>query len=325
MFALLAKSGSLVYTAIKGLDLFVKAANLQAKIMPASSRKTRWIRLDVGGTQFLTTKHSLTQDKKSLFGRLFAHAESLEGEKAVKASWNYKLKAVWYGPYSPEVAVLFASPPKLYDQGLPKGASAMHLLGKTKLPSLAQTAAAAAERAQVNAQLKDIDKAERKLAKERLALEARLADALKSESDVGGESAKKIKIQLKEVDEARKGKMRERDSVNARIRKLDAREDAQLAKSFLQGDDDIQEVFRFVANLKFISQEKDDLFYIDRDPVHFRPVLNYLRYGRLILDAAPGMPQPDLTGVLEEAKFFLVHDLIIEAERLLADRARQGL
>jgi len=61
-----------------------------------------------------------------------------------------------------------------------------------------------------------------------------------------------------------------------------------------------------------ISQDESDLekdesgaFIIDRDPTNFKPVLNYLRHGKLVVDR--NMIEE---AVLEEAKFYNVTDLI---------------
>ncbi|XP_068708737.1 BTB/POZ domain-containing protein KCTD9-like isoform X3 [Montipora capricornis] len=53
-------------------------------------------------------------------------------------------------------------------------------------------------------------------------------------------------------------------------------------------------------------------FLIDRSPVYFEPILNYLRHGQLILDNGvnPG-------GVLEEAKFFGISGILEQLEEMV--------
>lgn len=53
-------------------------------------------------------------------------------------------------------------------------------------------------------------------------------------------------------------------------------------------------------------------FLIDRSPVYFEPIINYLRHGQLILDKGVN-PQ----GVLEEAKFFGISGILEQLEELV--------
>eukprot|EP00727_Mastigamoeba_balamuthi_P007697 m51a1_g3548 putative fanconi anemia group m protein (1619) ;mRNA; r:997641-1008800 len=63
----------------------------------------------------------------------------------------------------------------------------------------------------------------------------------------------------------------------------------------------------FQSGSAFVSSEMDETgaFLLDRDPTYFRPLLNFLRTGRLTLD-----PDINPDGVLVEAEFFQVRALI---------------
>lgn len=53
---------------------------------------------------------------------------------------------------------------------------------------------------------------------------------------------------------------------------------------------------------------------IDRDPRYFPPILNFLRYGKLIVDA-----NLSVEGVLEEAEFYNLPSLV----QIIKDRLKQ--
>ncbi|XP_023224821.1 BTB/POZ domain-containing protein KCTD9 isoform X2 [Centruroides vittatus] len=60
--------------------------------------------------------------------------------------------------------------------------------------------------------------------------------------------------------------------------------------------------------------DKKGAFLVDRSPVYFEPVLNYLRHGQLVLDKNIN-PQ----GVLEEARFFGIESLVPSLEAAIQD------
>ncbi|KAJ7385558.1 BTB/POZ domain-containing protein kctd9 [Desmophyllum pertusum] len=60
-------------------------------------------------------------------------------------------------------------------------------------------------------------------------------------------------------------------------------------------------------------------YLIDRSPVYFEPILNYLRHGQLILDQGVN-PQ----GVLEEAKFFGISGILEQLEEMIVDKSEDA-
>eukprot|EP01095_Lingulamoeba_sp_RSL-Kostka_P001412 TRINITY_DN11986_c0_g1_i3.p1 TRINITY_DN11986_c0_g1~~TRINITY_DN11986_c0_g1_i3.p1 ORF type:complete len:133 (+),score=22.76 TRINITY_DN11986_c0_g1_i3:27-425(+) len=58
----------------------------------------------------------------------------------------------------------------------------------------------------------------------------------------------------------------------------------------------------------------DDAIFIDRDPVYFRVILNYLRTNKLIFDKGINK-----RGLLEEARYFCIESLVEMIELLLSN------
>ena len=57
------------------------------------------------------------------------------------------------------------------------------------------------------------------------------------------------------------------------------------------------------------AKDEQGAFLIDRTPEYFKPILNYLRTGELVIDS-----RVSVKGVLAEAKFFGVQSLIDQYE-----------
>eukprot|EP01095_Lingulamoeba_sp_RSL-Kostka_P001411 TRINITY_DN11986_c0_g1_i1.p1 TRINITY_DN11986_c0_g1~~TRINITY_DN11986_c0_g1_i1.p1 ORF type:complete len:323 (+),score=81.30 TRINITY_DN11986_c0_g1_i1:27-995(+) len=62
----------------------------------------------------------------------------------------------------------------------------------------------------------------------------------------------------------------------------------------------------------------DDAIFIDRDPVYFRVILNYLRTNKLIFDKGINK-----RGLLEEARYFCIESLVEMIELLLSNETNQ--
>ncbi|CAH1784254.1 unnamed protein product [Owenia fusiformis] len=65
------------------------------------------------------------------------------------------------------------------------------------------------------------------------------------------------------------------------------------------------------------SVDSKGAYLIDRSPIYFEPILNYLRHGELIID-----PSINTQGVLEEAKFFGIISLIPRLEKIIQAEKR---
>ena len=76
---------------------------------------------------------------------------------------------------------------------------------------------------------------------------------------------------------------------------------SMLARMFTHGDVEWQS-----------AVDEAGAYLIDRSPLYFEPILNYLRHGQLVLDK---MVNPE--GILEEAKFFGLTSLIEQLEDLI--------
>uniref|UniRef100_H2YV76 BTB domain-containing protein n=1 Tax=Ciona savignyi TaxID=51511 RepID=H2YV76_CIOSA len=74
-------------------------------------------------------------------------------------------------------------------------------------------------------------------------------------------------------------------------------------------------LYRLCQENPELNSDKDETgaFLIDRDPIYFGPVLNFLRHGKLVIDKNLAEE-----GVLEEAEFYNITELI----RLVKDRIR---
>ncbi|XP_067130816.1 BTB/POZ domain-containing protein KCTD5-like [Centruroides vittatus] len=76
-------------------------------------------------------------------------------------------------------------------------------------------------------------------------------------------------------------------------------------------------LYRLCQNDPDLNPKKDETgaYLIDRDPDYFGPVLNYLRHGKLVINKTLAEE-----GVLEEAKFYNIVDLIKLVKERIQER-----
>lgn len=76
-------------------------------------------------------------------------------------------------------------------------------------------------------------------------------------------------------------------------------------------------LYRLCQENTDLATDKDETgaFLIDRDPVYFGPVLNYLRHGKLVMDR-----NISEEGVLEEAEFYNISELVKLCKQKVIER-----
>lgn len=80
-------------------------------------------------------------------------------------------------------------------------------------------------------------------------------------------------------------------------------------------------LYRLVKDNSELNSHQDEsgAYLIDRDPTYFSPILNYLRHGKLVINQ--GIAEE---GVLEEAEFYNVSELIKMIKDRISQRDRQS-
>lgn len=66
-----------------------------------------------------------------------------------------------------------------------------------------------------------------------------------------------------------------------------------------------------LADALAVKRDAQGAYMFDRDPVYFKPLLNYLRYKKLVLDKGVSA-----AGVLEEARYFGIESLVPDLEAM---------
>ncbi|XP_074598844.1 BTB/POZ domain-containing protein KCTD5-like [Brevipalpus obovatus] len=79
-------------------------------------------------------------------------------------------------------------------------------------------------------------------------------------------------------------------------------------------------IYRLCLGDSSLDSDRDETgaILIDRDPSYFGPVLNFLRHGKLIMNK-----DISVEGVLEEAEFYGITDLIKICKQLISERNSQ--
>ena len=70
-------------------------------------------------------------------------------------------------------------------------------------------------------------------------------------------------------------------------------------------DSMLAKMFQHEGAIQPAAQDSDGAYLIDANPDYFKPILNFLRRGELVID--PGVSRK---GVMSEAKYFGIHSLV---------------